>query len=149
MCRFLLLPSAGRVGTVRPGRESVARVRIPGGEQQAKRQDPARRRGRVDDLDARKRGAQDQDGAKRPGGDRGRERIQARHHPVLHRHGGMDGYETCRRLRQGLSMEKALITAVSGYGSEEGSGGSAGGGGWPPPPPTPPPGGPGGGGAGG
>ncbi len=32
---------------------------------------------------------------------------------------GMDGYETCRRLRQVLGMEKALIAAVSGYGSED------------------------------
>ena len=32
---------------------------------------------------------------------------------------GMDGYETCRRLRQVPGMEKTLIAAVSGYGNEE------------------------------
>jgi CheY-like chemotaxis protein len=31
----------------------------------------------------------------------------------------MDGYETCRRLRQVPGMEKTLIAAVSGYGSED------------------------------
>jgi two-component system, chemotaxis family, CheB/CheR fusion protein len=32
---------------------------------------------------------------------------------------GMDGYETCRRLRQLPGLEKVLITAVSGYGNED------------------------------
>lgn len=32
---------------------------------------------------------------------------------------GMDGYETCRRLRQVPVMEKAVIAAVSGYGGED------------------------------
>ena len=32
---------------------------------------------------------------------------------------GMDGYETCRRLRQVPGLEATLIAAVSGYGSEE------------------------------
>jgi two-component system CheB/CheR fusion protein len=32
---------------------------------------------------------------------------------------GMDGYETCRRLRQLPGLGKVLIAAVSGYGSEE------------------------------
>jgi CheY-like chemotaxis protein len=32
---------------------------------------------------------------------------------------GMDGYETCRGLRQLPGMEKVIIAAVSGYGSEE------------------------------
>jgi two-component system CheB/CheR fusion protein len=32
---------------------------------------------------------------------------------------GMDGYETCRRLRQVPGLEKTLIAAVSGYGNEE------------------------------
>jgi two-component system CheB/CheR fusion protein len=32
---------------------------------------------------------------------------------------GMDGYETCRRLRQLPGLEKTLIAAVSGYGGEE------------------------------
>jgi PAS domain S-box-containing protein len=31
----------------------------------------------------------------------------------------MDGYETCRRLRQMPGLEKTLIAAVSGYGGEE------------------------------
>jgi two-component system CheB/CheR fusion protein len=31
----------------------------------------------------------------------------------------MDGYETCRRLRQLPGLEKAVIAAVSGYGGEE------------------------------
>jgi two-component system CheB/CheR fusion protein len=32
---------------------------------------------------------------------------------------GMDGYETCRRLRQVPDLEKVLIAAVSGYGNED------------------------------
>src|SRR5262249_23277385 len=32
---------------------------------------------------------------------------------------GMDGYETCRRLRRLPGLENALIAAVSGYGSED------------------------------
>jgi two-component system CheB/CheR fusion protein len=32
---------------------------------------------------------------------------------------GMDGYETCRRLRQVPGLEKTLIAAVSGYGSDD------------------------------
>ncbi len=32
---------------------------------------------------------------------------------------GIDGYETCRRLRQVPGLEKTLIAAVSGYGNEE------------------------------
>ena len=32
---------------------------------------------------------------------------------------GMDGYETCRRLRQVPGMETTLVAAVSGYGGEE------------------------------
>ncbi len=32
---------------------------------------------------------------------------------------GMDGYETCRRLRQVPGLEKTLIAAVSRYGNEE------------------------------
>jgi two-component system CheB/CheR fusion protein len=32
---------------------------------------------------------------------------------------GMDGYETCRRLRQIPGIEKVMIAAVSGYGAEE------------------------------
>jgi two-component system CheB/CheR fusion protein len=32
---------------------------------------------------------------------------------------GMDGYETCRRLRQLPGLEKVVIAAVSGYGGEE------------------------------
>jgi CheY-like chemotaxis protein len=32
---------------------------------------------------------------------------------------GMDGYETCRRLRQLPGLGKVLIAAVSGYGSED------------------------------
>jgi PAS domain S-box-containing protein len=32
---------------------------------------------------------------------------------------GMDGYETCRRLRQVPGMETPLVAAVSGYGGEE------------------------------
>jgi PAS domain S-box-containing protein len=32
---------------------------------------------------------------------------------------GMDGYVTCRRLRQVPGMEKTLIAAVSGYGNED------------------------------
>jgi PAS domain S-box-containing protein len=32
---------------------------------------------------------------------------------------GMDGYEACRRLRAELGLEKTIIAAVSGYGSEE------------------------------
>ncbi|HVJ82278.1 MAG TPA: response regulator, partial [Planctomycetia bacterium] len=32
---------------------------------------------------------------------------------------GMDGYETCRRLREVPGMERAVIAAVSGYGGEE------------------------------
>jgi two-component system CheB/CheR fusion protein len=31
---------------------------------------------------------------------------------------GMDGYETCRRLRQAPGLERTLIVAVSGYGSD-------------------------------
>lgn len=31
----------------------------------------------------------------------------------------IDGYETCRRLRQLPGLEKAVIAAVSGYGNEE------------------------------
>jgi two-component system CheB/CheR fusion protein len=31
----------------------------------------------------------------------------------------MDGYETCRRLRQLPGLGKVLIAAVSGYGSED------------------------------
>jgi two-component system CheB/CheR fusion protein len=31
----------------------------------------------------------------------------------------MDGYETCRRLRQVPGMEKVLIAAVSGYDGPE------------------------------
>jgi two-component system CheB/CheR fusion protein len=32
---------------------------------------------------------------------------------------GMDGYETCRRLRQLPGLERAVIAAVSGYSGEE------------------------------
>ncbi len=32
---------------------------------------------------------------------------------------GMDGYETCRRLRQVPGLEKVVIAAVSGYGAPE------------------------------
>jgi two-component system CheB/CheR fusion protein len=32
---------------------------------------------------------------------------------------GMDGYETCCRLRQLPGLEKVLIAALSGYGSED------------------------------
>jgi CheY-like chemotaxis protein len=34
---------------------------------------------------------------------------------------GMDGYETCRRLRQLPGLESAVIASVSGYGGEESS----------------------------
>jgi two-component system CheB/CheR fusion protein len=32
---------------------------------------------------------------------------------------GMDGYETCRRLRRLAGLEKVVIAAVSGYGNQE------------------------------
>ncbi len=32
---------------------------------------------------------------------------------------GMDGYETCRGLRQAPGLEKVVIAAVSGYGNED------------------------------
>jgi CheY-like chemotaxis protein len=32
---------------------------------------------------------------------------------------GMDGYETCRRLRQLPGLERVVIASVSGYGGEE------------------------------
>ncbi len=32
---------------------------------------------------------------------------------------GMDGYETCRQLRRLPGVEKAVIAAISGYGSKE------------------------------